>query len=379
MSIRPTVLEVSKGAFERNYKAIAAEAAKGKGLKGCSKVLCIVKGNAYGMGAVQISKWFQAYGGDFFGVATPDEALELRQAGFKEPILVLGSSPYDAAEFYVKEDVRPAMTDFEFAKKLSEAATKLGKTVKVHMKVDSGMGRIGFLRDDYPAIAERVAALPGVEIEGMFTHFSTADEASLDWTHEQFKRFSSAVADVRAKGIDVKFVHCCNSGAILAGLKDYYCDYVRPGHILHGLIPSPECRDVVKIERAFTFKTRIGLLRDLPEGWGISYGQTYHAKAHERTAVLPVGYADGYPRSLSNKGEVLIHGERCPILGRVCMDQTVVGVGHLKDVAAGDEVILVGKQGEQEITVQDYATWAGSITATVPTSLTSRVPRVYVD
>ena len=377
MSMRPTVLEVSKGALEHNYRAIAAEAARGS--KGKARVICVVKADGYGTGIVQAARWLREFGVDFFGVATPDEALTLRQNGFGDPVLVLGTSPANAAEFYVKEGVRSTITDLGFAKALSEAAAKLGKTAKVHIKMDSGMGRIGFLCEDAPSVAEKVAALPGLEIEGLFTHFSRSDEASQDWTHEQFRRFSAAVAEIRAKGIAVKMTHCCNSGALMAGLRDYYCDYVRPGHILYGLTPSRECGDAVDIRPVVTFKTRVGVARDLPEGWGVSYGQTYHAGANERIAVLPVGYADGFPRAFSNKGEVLIHGQRCPILGRVCMDQCVAGVGHLEGVETGDEVVLVGRQGDQEISVLDYAERAGTITGALATTLTPRVPRVYVD
>ncbi|MBQ7262666.1 MAG: alanine racemase [Synergistaceae bacterium] len=374
MSVRPTVLEVSKSALEHNYRAIEAEA-----LNGGARPIFVVKADGYGLGAVQMATWAWEWGADFFGVATPDEALELREAGFVQPILVLGASPYDAAELYVERDIRPAVTDLAFVERLSKAATKMGKTVKVHIKMDSGMGRIGFLRDELLAVVDVVAASPGVEIEGMFTHFSTSDEADLTWTHEQFKTFSATVTDVRAKGIEPGIIHCCNSGALMAGLRGYYCDRVRPGHIIYGLLPSGECGDAIEIVRPFTLKTRVALVRDVPEGWGISYGRTYRAKVGERTAVLPIGYADGFPRALSNKGEALIRGRRCPILGRICMDQMVVGVGHVEDVATGDEAVLIGAQGGEELSILEVAGQAGTITGALPTSLTPRVPRVYVD
>ncbi len=374
MSMRPTNLEISREAFRRNYSAIAAELSKRN-----AKLIAAVKADAYGMGAIKVSQWLEEFGVDFFAVATPDEALVLSQHKIRSPILVLGTSPYDTAEFYVKEGIRATMTDYGFAQKLSEAAQKLNTTAKVHMKVDTGMGRIGFLCESYPLIAEKIASLPGIEIEGIFTHFSTSDEASLDWTHEQYRKFSAVVSAVKARGIPLKIVHCCNSSAVLAGLEDYYCDHVRLGQIVHGIIPTQECRDVVKIERAFALKTKVGLVRDLPEGWGISYGLTYRAKAHERTAILPIGYGDGFPRTLSNKGEVLIHGQRCPILGRICMDQCIVGVGHLSGVSIGDEAVLVGAQGNQEITIAEYAEKAGIITAALSTTIMPRVPRIYVD
>jgi alanine racemase len=364
-------MEVSLDGFRDNYRTI-------RGHVRPSRVIAVVKANAYGMGAVPVSWALKAEGADFFAVATPDEAVELREAGIQDPVLVLGSSPYEAAEVYVKLGIRAAVTDVRMAELMSEAACRLSRPAFVHLKVDSGMGRIGFLPDAVLSVAERVHKLPGIDFEGVFTHFSTSDEKDLSHTHTQFRAFSSIVRSMREGGIPVRIAHCCNSGALLADLSEMFADAVRPGQILNGMIPSEECGRAISIKSCFEVKTAVGAVRELPEGMGVSYGLTYTTSAAERVAILPVGYADGFSRALSNRGEVLIHGQRCPIRGRVCMDQCIVGVSHLEDVNPGDEAVLIGSQGEQSITVEEYADWISAITATVPVAFTARLPRVYI-
>jgi alanine racemase len=343
-----------------------------------AKVVCVVKSDAYGMGAVPVSWALKAEGADFFAVATPDEAIELKEAGIDDPILVLGSSPYDAAEIYVKLGIRAAITDVRMAETLSKAAMRQNRPACVHLKVDSGMGRIGFLSDAALAAAEQIHKLPGIDFEGIFTHFSTSDSGDLTHTHAQFKTFSATVDSIKKAGISVRMVHCCNSGAVLANLSQMFLDAVRPGHLVNGIIPSPSCDESIPIKPCFELKTAVGAVRELPQGTGISYGLTYTTQEAERVAILPVGYADGYNRNLSNKGEVLIRGERCPIRGRVCMDQCIVGVSHLKEVTAGDEVVLLGRQGNDAITLEEMAERMSSIVVTIPVAITARVPRIYV-
>jgi len=240
------------------------------------------------------------------------------------------------------------------------------------------MGRIGFLPNAILSAAEEISKLPGIYIEGTFTHFATADTSNLDHVHVQFKVFSSVVESLRKAGVTLGMVHCCNSGAVLNDFSNMFCDAVRTGHILNGIIPSTDCGDAVLIKPCFEIKTAVGAVRELPPDFGVSYGLTYTTSETERVAILPVGYADGFNRGLSNKGEVLIRGERCPIRGRVCMDQTIVGISHLKEAAVGDEVVLIGRQGDEAITIADYAGAVPTITATVPVSFTARMPRVYV-
>jgi alanine racemase len=364
-------MEVSLGNLGVNYRTIRDHVRP-------SKVIAVVKADAYGMGAVPASWALKAAGADFFAVATPDEAVELRGAGVPDPVLVLGSSPYGAADTYVRLGIRAAITDIRMAEILSAAACRMDRPAYIHLKVDSGMGRIGFLPDAVLSVAEQVHKLPGIEFEGVFTHFSTSDEKDLTHTHDQFKAFSALVQSMRKGGVSVKIAHCCNSGALLANLSEMFADAVRPGQILSGMLPSDECGNAIAVKPCFEVKTAVGAVRELPEGMGVSYGLTYTTTAVERVAILPIGYADGYSRALSNRGEVLIRGQRCPIRGRVCMDQCIVGVSHLKEVNPGDEAVLIGTQGGQSITVEDYANWVPTITATVPVSFTARMPRVYV-
>jgi alanine racemase len=278
----------------------------------------------------------------------------------------------------VKLGIRAAITDVLMAEALSKAALCQNRAAYAHLKVDSGMGRIGFLPDAVLAVAEKIHKLPGIELEGVFTHFATADSGKLEYTKEQFKAFSSVVESIKKAGIPVKMVHCCNSGAVLENLSTMFCDAVRPGHILNGMIPSEECGKAIEIKPCLAIKTAVGAVRELPSGSGISYGLTYTTSDLERVVVLPVGYADGFKRELSNQGEVLIHGQRCPIRGRICMDQCIVGVSHLKDVAPGDEVVLIGRQGNEEITMLEMAAKLSTISATLPVAFTARMPRVYV-
>jgi alanine racemase len=364
-------MEVSLKNYRENYRAIQGHVEP-------SRVIAVVKANAYGFGSVVMVRALKEEGANMFAVATPDEAVELREAGIGDFVLVLGSSPYDAAETYVKLDICAALTDIVMAEKLSEAAQRLGRPARVHLKVDSGMGRIGFLPDAAPGVFERVSKLPGLRLEGMFTHFAAADEADLTHTRSQYAAFSSVVAAIKGAGFNPGLVHCCNSAALLADLSEMFFDAVRPGEILAGLNPATECGKAIPFKPCFEVKSAVGVVRELPTGSGISYGLTYTTEEPERLAVIPIGYADGYSRALSNVGEVLIRGKRCPVRGRVCMDQLAVGVSHVEGVKAGDEVVLIGKQKDDAITVEEIAAKLSTITVAIPVMFTARMPRVYV-
>jgi alanine racemase len=371
MKLCPTRMEVSLHNFRHNFRAIREKT-------GAARIISVVKANGYGMGAVPVAWALKASGADFFAVATPDEAIELREAGIGDPILVMGASPPCAAGTYVKLGVSAAVADLSFAEALSREAARQNRAARVHLKIDSGMGRIGFLKEDAPRAAEKIHSLPGLDFEGIFTHFSKADEEDLSYTKAQFAIFKATAEKIRDAGIAVRMAHCCNSGAIMAGLSDMYLDAVRPGHILSGMIPSPECRRGVEIRPCFEVKTAISVIRDLPPGTGISYGHSYRTAGTERVAVLPIGYADGFDRGLSNIGEVLIGGKRCPIRGRICMDQCVADISRVDGASVGDEAVLIGRQDGEAITVEEFAEKLSSITGTVPVSFTARVPRVYV-
>jgi alanine racemase len=340
--------------------------------------MAVVKADAYGMGAVPVVRALKEEGADFFAVATPDEAIELREAGINDSILILGASPYEAADICVRLNLGTTVTDLKMAEALSSAAQRQNRPAPIHLKIDSGMGRLGFSPAEAAKAAEQIHNLPGIRFDGIFTHFATSDEKDLAFTREQFRIFSSVAESIKKAGISVRMTHCCNSGALMAGLTEMFCDAVRPGHILHGIMPSKDCGRAIHITPCFEVKTEIAAIRELPPGSGISYGRTYTTKGPERVAVLPVGYADGFNRRLSNGTDVLIRGKRCPLRGRICMDQCVVDISLLDRAEVGDEVVLIGRQGGESIDIEEMADKLLTNTATIPLSFTSRVPRVYV-
>lgn len=366
-------MEVNLKNIKDNYRAIQRHIGKGK------RIFGVVKGNAYNLGAVEVAKALLEVGADFFAVATPDEAIELREAGIDTPVLVLGPSPYAVAEEYVRYGIRAAVNDLGIAKSLSDASVKLGMPAYGHLKIDTGMGRIGFFPEDVVDVAKKIKALPGLVLEGVFTHFAIADEKDLTYTIGQHEKFEKALKDLEAAGITFSIRHCCNSGATLA-MPEWAMEGVRPGQLVVGMYPSPDAVRSVKLKPGFEFKTEIVALRDVPPGKGISYGLIYHTSGTEKIAVIPAGYADGFSRDLSGKGaEVLVRGVRCPVVGRVCMDQAMINVSAVPDVRIGDEVVLLGKQGDELISLEEMAGKLGGIVTTIPIGIGKRVPRVYLD
>jgi alanine racemase len=262
---------------------------------------------------------------------------------------------------------------------LSEEAIRQNRKAFVHVKIDSGLGRIGFIPGHTLDVVEEVVSLPGIEAEGVFTHFATADTGDMTYTREQYRRFLEALEELSGKGIRFRMRHCCNSSATLE-TPEMALDAVRPGQIIAGIYPAPEVKRSIILKACFEFKTAIGLIRELPPGTGVSYGLDYVTEKNERIAQLPVGYADGYFRELWNKGaEVLVGGVRCPVVGRICMDQMMVNVSSVKDAAVGDEVVLIGRQGGQEVTIDEIASKIGTLTCMPQTLIGKRVPRVYID
>jgi len=372
MGWRPTRLEVNLSAIRANYRAIRKHIGEGK------RIFGVVKGDAYGLGVIPVARTLIDEGSDFLAVATCDEAIELREKGIETPVLVLGPSPYGVAEEYVRYGIRATVNDMGIAEALSRASLKLGKAAYGHLKVDTGMGRIGFYPEEVPDIMDKMALLPGLEMEGIFTHFAIADAKDPAYTLEQYDKFSRVLEELGKRGHHIRIRHCCNSGATLA-LPHLAMDGVRPGQLEVGMYPSKEVVKSIPLEHTFEFKTSISALRMVPPDRGVSYGLTYFTKGYEKIAVLPVGYHDGYCRELSGKGaEVLIRGKRCPVVGRVCMDQTMVNVTHLEEVGVGDEVVLIGRQGEEYISAEDVADWIGTIVTTIPNMIGKRVTRVYL-
>lgn len=371
MSLRPTRMEVNLENLAFNFRSIS-----GSLDKGCS-LMAVVKANGYGLGARRVAKVFQEAGCQRFAVATPDEAVELRENGISEPLLVMGPSSRDAAEAFVAMDITAACTDLSFAEAMSRAAVTQGKTARLHLKVDTGMGRIGFLPGDIPETVDRILHFPGIDLEGIFTHFACADERNPEYTHIQFGRFGEALDALRSRDVRFRIRHVCNSAGTV-NFPEMHLDAVRPGLILYGMWPSRYCKRSVEIKPVFEVKTAVAAVRELPAFSGIGYGLRYMTKGTEQVAILPIGYHDGYTRPLSMKASVLIRGERAPIVGSICMDQTMVDVTHIPGIIPGDEVVLVGSQGHESVTPEEIASLLGTINYEISSLFGPRVPRAYI-
>jgi alanine racemase len=364
---------------EVNLDAIAQNVKNIKKLIGEKKeLMAVVKGNAYGHDILEVSPVVLENGATRLAVARLEEAIFLRKAGITVPILVLGLTLKQQAESLVSYDITPAVCELEMIEKLSELAVQMNKMTKIHLKVDTGMGRIGIFLYDVLRFIKRIKALKNVEIEGIFTHFSVADEKDKFYTKEQFRKFTEILTILEKEGIKIPIKHVGNSAALL-DLPHMWLDMVRPGIAIYGLYPSKEVKKTINLIPAQQFKTKIVFIKELPLGESISYGRTYITKRRMRVASLPVGYADGYNRLLSNQGEVLVRGQRVSIIGRVCMDQCMIDVTNLTQVEIGDEVVLWGRQGEEMITVEEIAQKIRTINyEIVHMPDKKRVPKLFV-
>ena len=369
----PTWIEVNLDAIAQNVRNIK------KLIGEKTELMAVVKGNAYGHDVLEVVPVVLNNGATRLAVARLEEGIFLRKAGITVPILILGLTLKQQAELLVSYSITPTVSEYEMIEELSKFAVKEERTAKVHLKVDTGMGRIGILPDHILDLVKKIKALKNIEIEGIFTHFSVADEKDKAYTEMQFKKFMDVLTVLENEGIRIPVKHVGNSAALL-DLPHMCLDLVRPGISVYGLYPSREVQKTVKLIPAQAFKTRIVFLKELPTGEDISYGRTYTTKK-KRTVVasLPVGYADGYNRLLSNQGEVLIKGRRFPVIGRVCMDQTMVDVTNLPLVKVGDEVVLWGRQGHEEITVEEIAEKIGTINyEIVHMPDKKRVPKLFI-
>ena len=370
----------------RVWKEIKLDAVKNnvKNIRGLLKdgvrLLAVIKADAYGHGAVEVAQSLLFDGGaDYFGIANNGEAEQLRRAGINTPVLILGAVFDDEYAELVKDDITLTVFDFDTAKKLSDTAKKLGKTAKIHIKIDTGMARIGFLPSE-DAVEEiiKISKLDGIEIEGMFSHFAKADEADKMPTRVQFEKFMFIKNELLKRGIKIPICHICNSAGII-DFPEYHLDMVRSGIITYGYYPSDFVnKDALKLESAMSFKSRVVHIKTVEKGTSVSYGGTFTAKEKMKIATVSAGYADGYSRLLSNKADVIINGVRCRVLGRVCMDQLMVDATHLKNINLGDEVILFGKSGNNKVTVEETAEIMGTINYEVMCGLSRRVPGVYI-
>lgn len=366
---RPTVGEVDLGALEFNYRQIKKRVPEGV------KVLAVVKADAYGHGAIPVSLRLEKLGVDYLGVAISEEGVELRKGGVKAPILVLGGIFGAEVDQIFRFHLTPVIFRKDCLKILSGEAEKRRRKVKVHLKVDTGMGRVGVPLSLWPDFLREVRRFPKIETEGILSHFSMTDEEE-GFTQSQWRAFQSAVAIAQEFGISSQYLHMASS-ATLTAFPGYAAGLVRPGIMLYGSYPSPAFRSLISLRPVMTLKTRIHFLKSVPSGARISYGGTFTAKRESRIATLPIGYADGYNRHLSNHGEVLIHGKRAPVVGRVCMDFIMVDVTDIPRASVGDEVILIGQQGREQIAPEEIAEKIDSISYEVLCSIGKRVPRIY--
>ena len=365
---------ISLDAVEQNFRELRKNIAED------TKMIAVVKADAYGHGAVPIAHLMEDH--DYiwgFAAATAEEAVHLRQAGITKPILILGIVFDEYFPELVQYDIRPAVCEYEEAKKLSDEAVLQNKTVHIHIALDTGMTRIGYA--DIPESVEeikKIAELPNLEIEGMFTHFARADEYDRSPAMVQLERYQDFSKRVEEAGVDIPLHHCSNSAGIIR-VPEANLSIVRAGITIYGIYPSSEVeRDIVKLAPVMELKSHITYVKDVPAGAAISYGGTYVADKKRRVATIPVGYADGYPRQLSNKGWVLIHGKKAPILGRVCMDQFMADVTEIDNVKKGDEVTLLGRDGDEFISIEEMGDLCGRFSYEFACDISPRVPRVYI-
>lgn len=340
---------------------------------GC-ELMAVVKANGYGHGALETAYTMIAHGTNWLAVALPEEGVRLRRGGITAPILVLGAVSADELDVCVTHDLAVTVFEPHIAHLLSKAAVDQQRPAKVHIKVDTGMGRLGLLPKDFLYLLELVQSLPALEIQGVFTHFARADEPSLEYTRWQWGRFQGVWRDLKAHSTAIPLIHAANTAATLF-FPESRLDLVRVGLGLYGLYP--DARRPIKLKPALSLKTRVAFVKRVPAGSAISYDSTYVSWKETSIVVLPIGYADGLRRGLSNRGNVLIRGQYCPIVGRVTMDHTLVDVGDLP-VSIGDEVILIGSDGRNEISADTWAQHLDTINYEITCMLSSRIERVYL-
>ena len=366
MILRDVRAEIDLDAIRHNLKEIRRR------INPASKLCVVVKANAYGHGALEVSNVAVECGADFLAVATVGEGLELRRAGFDLPILILGLVPKDTLGVVVAADLTQSVVDFETAEKISDAAGRLEKISKIHLKIETGMGRIGVAPDEAVALAEKISRLPNVELEGIFSHFADADSLDRTFTNRQIKIFSDVAKKIRAAGVEIKIFHIAESAAVL-DISEAHFDMVRSGIINYGLYPSADVRRTIELKPAMKLVARVAFLKKISAGVSIGYGREFVAARDSLIATLPLGYADGYIRAYKNF-HAEVRGQLAPIAGRVCMDQTMIDVTDVEGVRVGDEVILFGSD---LISIDDAAKHLHTINYEVTCLVSSRVPRIF--
>ena len=377
--VKRTWAEISLNAIEHNYNVIRNKVADD------TKVCCVIKADGYGHGAVELSQIYEKLGAEFFAVSNIDEGIEIRKSGSKLPIVILGYTPVSEAENLAEYDISQAVFSLEYAKELSEKCVEEDCICKMHIKVDSGMSRIGFMCQEFPrdeySIEEicEACCLPNLEVEGLFTHFCVSDEDAegREFTNKQYENFIHVRDSLKKRGVDISVVHCSNSGAI----EDYpetCCDMVRAGIILYGLAPSSKLADRLDLVPAMTLKTVVAFVKEVQKGATISYGRTFTADRKMKIATVPIGYADGFIRQNAKDGYMMVNGKKAKIVGRICMDQTMLDVTDIEDVKTGDEVVVFGTGENGEPTADSLAENTGTINYETVCLVGKRVPRIYI-
>ena len=373
MTSRPTWAEIDLGAIKYNLAQI--KKLVGGARKNSPRIMVVVKANAYGHGLIKVAKTLEKLRVDYLGVASLDEAIALRKEGIKLAVLVLGSILPEEVDLALDYDVALTVCNKELAQTLNNKAKAKNITVPVHIKIDTGMGRIGIWHEEAAEFVKMLKRMKYIRAEGIYTHFTSASRDNF-FTNYQLESFENLLRRLDRENIQFHYKHAANSIA-LVDLKKSHFNLVRPGIIVYGMYPKRNFAKILKLKPALSLKTRIVYLKDVPVGRSISYGRTYITEKPTRIATLPIGYADGYGRILSNRASVLVKGEKAPVVGKVTMDQTMVDVGHIKGVKIGDEVVLIGRQGKLAMRTEEIARVSKTIPYEIVCSITNRVPRVY--
>lgn len=367
---RPTVARINLQALLDNARTI-------RNLIGDRKLCAVVKADAYGHGAAVVATALEGAGADMFGVAMTEEAVELREAGVSRPIILLTSVPAEDIDVLLDRSITPSLSEEKFAAELSRRAVSRNTQAEVHVNVDTGMSRVGFDHREAVGSILRIAQMPGIRVSGLFSHFACSDADDLGFSHAQIRRFRGVVRAVRKAGFDPPYLHMANSCGVLR-LPEAHFDGVRPGLILYGMYPRTALRSAADLEPVLTLRTRIAHCKRVEAGKKLGYGHTFTTWRPSLIAVLPLGYHDGFLRSYSNTAEVLVNGKRAPVVGRVCMDQTLVDVTDVPGAGPGDEAVIYGRQGGRSIRVEEMAELIGGIPYELTCAIGSRVRRQFV-
>lgn len=372
--------EIDLDALEYNFKSIKSKLSKN------TKLLCVLKADAYGHGAGFLVNRYEKLGADFYGVSNIDEAVQLRKSGAKKPILIFGYTDPEMAEILCKYDISQAVFSHEYAEKLYDKCKVSDFNLKIHLKIDTGMSRIGFFCQTPEDIEKSVNeiiniknTMKNLEFEGIFTHFSVSDDVTnnREYTLKQFDNFKTVTEDLERKGVKIPIRHCCNSGGII-NFPEMHMDMVRAGVILYGLYPSDEVRDKIDLKPVMQLKTVVSQVKVIPPDTSVSYGRTFRTKKEMKIASVTIGYADGYSLKFSNTAQMIVCGKKANIVGRVCMDQLMLDVSDIENVHEGTEVTVFGHDGDEFISVDDLAKIMGTINYEVVCLIGKRVPRIFL-